>query len=342
MRKVFFMHPKVHNLFQMKEYLHLNEKFLDSLCWEEISPDIVFVSEHIYGNPDYFKKFKQLYNQDRIFVFHGGEAVYPDLNIFDYAIGYFNCLQENDRIIPIPKTYIFSCYNPEIDNEISFKEALQLLNENKGFCSFIYSNAYAHPMRDKFFYELSNYKQVSSLGKHLNNTGQKSNRMDKNWLELSIEQKRKYKFSIAFENAYFPGYISEKLTSSFKAHCVPIYWGDPLVGDYFNTKAFINCHEYASIEDVIKRVREVDEDDSQWAEIVSQPWQNEIQKNRSRSDYDLFRNFMKSIVYTKDINKLRRRPIGTFTDIYYNGWFYRPLHSFEIKIKRKIKRMLKI
>ena len=52
-----------------------------------------------------------------------------------------------------------------------------------------------------------------------------------------------YKFSIAFENASYSGYTSEKILEAFAAGTVPIYWGDPDIAKVYNSKAFINLNE---------------------------------------------------------------------------------------------------
>jgi alpha(1,3/1,4) fucosyltransferase len=61
---------------------------------------------------------------------------------------------------------------------------------------------------------------------------------------------RQYKFAIAYENAAFPGYISEKIFDAFFAGCVPIYVGAPDVTDYIPPETFIdkrNFRDYADL-----------------------------------------------------------------------------------------------
>ena len=66
--------------------------------------------------------------------------------------------------------------------------------------------------------------------------GENGDRAQQNWMESSVEQKSYYKFTIAAENAAFPGYTSEKLMTSFQAHSIPIYWGNRDVVDEFNPR----------------------------------------------------------------------------------------------------------
>lgn len=48
-----------------------------------------------------------------------------------------------------------------------------------------------------------------------------------------------YYFSVAVENASYPGYFTEKITDCFAAKTVPIYWGDPEIGRNFNEQGIL-------------------------------------------------------------------------------------------------------
>ena len=111
------------------------------------------------------------------------------------------------------------------------------------FCNFVFSNAVE--FRESFFKTLSRYKLVDAPGRSMNN-------------QLSFDlqfpdesrwtRKRKYlsqyKFTIAFENGSKAGYNTEKLTDAMLAGSIPIYFGNPEVDRHFNTRSFINAHDY--------------------------------------------------------------------------------------------------
>jgi hypothetical protein len=59
---------------------------------------------------------------------------------------------------------------------------------------------------------------------------------------------RPYKFAIAYENAVYPGYLTEKIFDAFFAGCVPIYLGAPDVLDYLPAQTFINRNDFADNE----------------------------------------------------------------------------------------------
>jgi hypothetical protein len=127
------------------------------------------------------------------------------------------------------------------------------------------------------------YKHVDCPGLVLNNMPRgsiaprwqsseySSGNVDAGWNQGKLDFLRNYKFTIAFENLCFDGYTTEKLIHPFMANSVPIYWGNPLVTKDFNPKAFINCNDYDSFDDVIQRVKELDNDDEQYLEMLRQP-----------------------------------------------------------------------
>lgn len=48
-----------------------------------------------------------------------------------------------------------------------------------------------------------------------------------------------YMFSVTLENAQYRTYITEKLMDCFVTGTIPIYWGSPDIGDYFNEDGII-------------------------------------------------------------------------------------------------------
>ncbi|HEY3855310.1 MAG TPA: glycosyltransferase family 10 [Verrucomicrobiae bacterium] len=66
---------------------------------------------------------------------------------------------------------------------------------------------------------------------------------------------RAYKFAIAYENAAFPGYVTEKIFDALFAGCIPIYIGAPDVTDYIPKETFIDKRDftdYASLYGYLK------------------------------------------------------------------------------------------
>ncbi len=220
-------------------------------------------------NPDYiiYSVFGNEYlNYNCVRIFYTGENIRPDFNLCDYALG-FDYIDFEDRYMRLP-LYLFNHYRKDLDNAIN-KHNLdkdKVLGK-KLFCNFVYSNGNADKKRTEFFNMLNEYKKVDSGGKYLNNIGGP--------IEDKFAFQKKYKFSIAFENSSTSGYTTEKLIQAVAAGTIPIYWGNPNIYKEFNTKSFINCHEYDTFYDVIEKVKEIDNNDELFFKIIKEPFVEE-------------------------------------------------------------------
>lgn len=194
-------------------------------------------------------------------IFYTGENITPDFNACDYAIG-FDYISLGDRYIRYPLYYTYSNITDLMENkhQISINE---IRGKKEQFCSITVSNDKRNPIFRILYEELSKYKQVDSGGQWMNNIGGR--------VEDKFAFDRSHKFSIVCENSASPGYTTEKLVQAFAANCIPIYWGDPDVGKVFNTKAFINVPDYASVGEVVEHVKKIDSDDTLYEEMLRQP-----------------------------------------------------------------------
>ena len=223
-------------------------------------------------NPEYvfFTRFdSEIYKYNCVRIFYNAENFAPDFNLCDYAIG-FDEITFGDRYIRYP-LYLISDYtyyaNDNYEQDFirateKHKDPKSVLESKEGFCSIVVSRSDCEE-RERFFELLSKYKTVSSGGRWKNNVGGPV--VDK------FEFCKKYKFSIAFENSSTPGYTTEKLMQAFGAGTVPIYFGNPHISEEFNTKAFINVHDYQTFEDVVEAVKRVDNDDELYLSMLSEP-----------------------------------------------------------------------
>lgn len=260
------------------------------------SPDYVFYNDATF---DYLKY------KNAVKIFYTGENVSPNFNLCDYAIG-FDYMNFEDRYYRLPLYLITVFYNQrdlELAGDTDFKDRNQFtkedLSKKTGFCSFVYSNYRASPKRKIFFDLLNIYKKVNSGGAYLNNVGGR--------VASKMEFESKHKFSIAFENSSGNGYTTEKLVNSLAARTIPIYWGNPLIGKEFNTKRFINCHEYKDFEEVVKRVREIDENDELYLEIMNEPVT--VPSYIFEDARNGFDDFLKNII-DQPIEKAKRRDLN--------------------------------
>lgn len=68
----------------------------------------------------------------------------------------------------------------------------------------------------------------------------------------------RYRYSIVIENAREQNYFTEKLIDALLCQTVPIYWGCPNIGDFFDTGAMVICNSMADIQRAIAQMSEAD------------------------------------------------------------------------------------
>ena len=300
-----------------------------NLVPDPVSPDYLIASEHIYVSQTARRWFTKMNDGRRVTIFFGGEAIFPDMNVFDYAVSFDRNLSLGDRVARMPTIDFFHAHLFTDQPAAPRAHAAEALRGKTGFCNFIYSNPKAHPMRDRLFHKLSDYKRVDALGPHLNNVGTSASRASADWRREALEMKRPYKFSIACENADYNGYVTEKIMSSFQALTVPVYWGDPSVAAEFNPRAFVNANDYADLDGVLCTVREIDQDDDRWISMVSEPIITTDQLARHHADHDRYAAFTKRI-FEQDPAAAKRVPQGYWPGL-YRGWFDHANVSFPIR-----------
>jgi hypothetical protein len=59
-----------------------------------------------------------------------------------------------------------------------------------------------------------------------------------------------YMFSVTMENESYPGYWSEKILDCFACGTIPIYYGDPFIGNHFNIEGIITLDELFNPDDL--------------------------------------------------------------------------------------------
>ena len=232
------------------------------------NPDYIFFS--IFGNENLKYNCKK--------IFFTGENIAPPMEYCDWSFS-FDKLDDN-RNYRLPLYLLYDGYyeliNKKVDDSLI----------NRKFCNFVVSNGNCD-LRNNFFKKLSKYKKVDSGGRFLNNIGYA--------VDNKVKFQSEYKFSIAFENnAYRPGYdwyITEKVMEPMTVNSIPLYRGGSCINEDFNTKSFINYHDFNSEDDMIDYIIELDKDDSKYLKMLNQPWfiDNKIPIN---NQLDSIKNFL--------------------------------------------------
>ena len=252
----------------------------------EISDDPDFLIYSIGSETKYLK-------YDCVRIFYTEENIRPDFNLCDYAAEFAD-IKYGDRYLRMPNY----CFYTEDYKRALTKHIFENPEEltQREFCNFVYSNGNeADGKRNEIFEKLSEYKIVSSGGRYRNNVGGP--------VKDKYEFQKKYKFTIAFENDSSPGYTTEKILQAFAARTIPIYWGDPDVVKHFNSKAFINCHDYASFDEILDKIKEIDNNDNLYLEYIKAPtFAYEVDENPLREWGD----FLEYIINQGPQNASRR------------------------------------
>ena len=191
-------------------------------------------------------------------IFYTGENHRPNFDQCDFAFSFDYPFTERNYRLPLYR--IWGGYEDLLEPRRSLKD----ISTRKSFCCFLASNSV--PLRNDFFHLLSNYKIVHSGGSLFNNIGQRvPHGGEVNWMS-------NFKFSIVFENSAYPGYTTEKLMRALLADTIPIYWGNPLVGKDFNQNAFINVSDYDTLDQVVERVKEIDQNPTLYQAMLAEPY----------------------------------------------------------------------
>lgn len=313
--------------------------------WDDLNKEENFITEiikskyqvEISENPDYVfasilgKDLEVLKYTDAIRIFYTGENIIPDFNLYDYAVGFCD-LQFGDRYMryPLYRLYGENWRKAQLKHTVP-RELFE--KKHKGFCNFVYSNSQnVMPERDQLLSNIDLYKTVDCGGRYKNNIGGP--------VENKLEFCSNYKFTIAVENTSFPGYTTEKLIDAWAAGTIPIYYGNPLIGKEFNTKAFVNCHDYDSWKDVVEVIKKLDTDDDAYAQMMNEPICMSSENGNKQED-DL-RDFILNILSQPKERAFRRDRYG-WGKVYENRMkkLYALKNSRIIEALYKIYRMYK-
>ena len=234
---------------ELNPFHHLLSAHFDLKLSER--PD--FIIHGVYGQ-DYL-------NYNCVRIFYSAENLIPDFKTYDYSLTFCKSSFQ-DRNWRVPLYTVWNDFSIKLDSLLGFRNAAKLSQNKDEFCSFVVSNPYCS-FRNNLFKRLEKYKFVHSGGELFNNSGENTENKS-----LFI---RNSKFNIACENESYPGYTTEKILEAFLAGCIPVYWGNPEIALEFNEKAFINCHNYKSINEVVDRIIEIDQNKALYLDYLSQP-----------------------------------------------------------------------
>jgi FkbM family methyltransferase len=197
-------------------------------------------------------------------VYYCGEPFLPKEDI-DYNITFDHTTRKNFRY-PLWNAYTNNYLFEECERR---KNGIITVPKRNKFCSFICGGEYKTTWRKEIVEKLSQYKRVDCGGRFLNNIGYTVPKGTS--CSGKIEHNLNYKFAIAFENEDHPGYVTEKICDVYKSNCIPIYAGNREVVEDFNPNTFINANEFKNLDELVKYVIKVDNDDELYASYFKEP-----------------------------------------------------------------------
>jgi hypothetical protein len=245
-------------------------------------PDLFFFTHPYNGKRDYLR-----YKCHRVFL--GWENARADWTCCDYVL-------DSDFVTGNPRHKRWPIWAAWNINKLVDPKVPEMFLQKKKFACMVVSNLNARE-RIRFFHQLSKYKYVDSGGRHLNNIGGP--------VTNKLEFIKEYKFVLSFENSSHPGYTTEKLIEPMLVSSIPIYWGNKEVGKDFNVKSFVHVNQYASFDEAIERIIELDQDDEKYLQLVKEPWflNNGIPEEMSEERLAEFFDFVVDDIKT-------RMPVG--------------------------------
>ena len=110
---------------------------------------------------------------------------------------------------------------------------VSMIASNKVMCvGHVYRHWWINSLRNKVDFFGRGFKEIVSKEEGLND----------------------YRFSIAVENCRVPNYFTEKIGDCFATGTIPVYWGCPNIGKFFNEDGIIFLNKDLKLEDLTEEL----------------------------------------------------------------------------------------
>jgi len=180
-------------------------------------------------------------SQNRIY-----DLVYDNHNLFDLIITH------DEKLLSLPNAELRLCMWRCLNKNIHTREwptladnSLYALYDKTKKVSCVSSNKSflpGHKKRLEFVNHIINRGGVDVFG------------MGINPIVGKIDALRDYRFSVAIENTLGNNECTEKLSDCFLTGTVPIYYGCPNVGNYFDTSAILSFNTIEELNEILNRI----------------------------------------------------------------------------------------
>ena len=217
-----------------------------------------------------------------------GENWRPEQFKSDYSIS-FDPHNETNFRLPLWQVYLI--LQPELKERL-FNRLTYNEHEFTRWGAFTVSNP-SNIIRNSAYFELNTYRHVHSYGKvFTNNNTLQTYTANKYWRDAKDEffLSNPHKFMLAYENTPYRYYCTEKLMDAFLVGALPIYWGDPRVGEDWNENAFMNVTKYNG--NLVELIKDVDTNNDRFKRYYNEPVFNEEQKKKLEDNLINFESWL--------------------------------------------------
>jgi hypothetical protein len=238
-----------------------------------------------------------------------GVSVYTDNMLFSgaakdslakYKVGW---LMESTSVTPWAYEHV---HRVEDDFDFILTHARDLVSHNpEKYVWSPWGNTWIRPS-ERIIYEKS--KMISMIASSKNFTEGHKHRHDvvknfKDDLDLmgrgykeiasKSEGLKDYRYSVAIENCKIDGYFTEKLIDCFLQGTIPIYWGDPRIGDIFDLAGMYVYDTLDDLRDILNNISNGD---------------YESKKESIQTNHRLAKQFIcvDDVAVSKIVNKIRQ------------------------------------
>jgi len=203
------------------------------------STEVVIVTDANITNP-------QIYNAPNIkyaWLLECREYLVHNYDWITHNYHYYNSVLTHDK--ELLKQIPNALWQPHGGCWISQKDCSIDKEKNKLISTILSGKMFmsGHRLRHKIFNEI---KQIDFYGNYVKP------------IQFKIEALKDYKYHLCIENSQIPGYFTEKLIDCFVTGTVPIYWGDPLIHEVFDTSGMIIVNSFNDILNVIDSLDKIE------------------------------------------------------------------------------------
>lgn len=247
--------------------------FLEQKGFLDRYSDLTFSFFSVYG-PRYIINLDQadvkiFFNAENVFRKKNRYPRYRDLaiNKVDLALGFRHLDHPKSLKFPL---WLLHMFDPGSDEGMirssCEKFSFHQMDARNRFAVHVSSHDDSLGIRSNMIRSLSSIGKVDSAGSFMNNTDELKSVYGDN----KVEFMRNYKFNLCPENSNNRHYVTEKISHSIMAGCIPVYWGacgepEP---EIFNLEAMITWEKDSPPMD---HIRELNQSDQKFREIFEKP-----------------------------------------------------------------------